>query len=273
MVKLTDVCDIQYGYAFDSKCFTEDNSYMPLVRIRDIKRGFSETFYAGEYPEKYIVHVGDLLVGMDGEFNIAHWKSQKALLNQRVCKLVAREGTNEEYLRFAMTKSLKDIERKTAFVTVKHLSAKELNKLELNLPTIEEQNRIAKILSKLERVIDWREKELQYLENLIESRFIELFGTENELDKWPCCTIGEVADVCVGVVIKPTQYYADKGIPAFRSLNIGKMQVKDNDWVYFTEEGHQKNQKSIIHKNDIVNIGLHFFLKNVRPYAASCSEA
>ena len=252
MVKLTDVCDIQYGYAFDSKCFTEDNSYMPLVRIRDIKRGFSETFYAGEYPEKYIVHVGDLLVGMDGEFNIAHWKSQKALLNQRVCKLVAREGTNEEYLRFAMTKSLKDIERKTAFVTVKHLSAKELNKLELNLPTIEEQNRIAKILSKLERVIDWREKELQYLENLIESRFIELFGIENELDKWPCCTIGEVADVCVGVVIKPTQYYADKGIPAFRSLNIGKMQVKDNDLVYFTEEGHQKNQKSIIHKNDVL---------------------
>ena len=27
------------------------------------------------------------------------------------------------------------------------------------------------------------------------------------------------------------------------------------------------------HFNDIVNIGLHFFLKNVRPYAASCSEA
>ena len=24
---------------------------------------------------------------------------------------------------------------------------------------------------------------------------------------------------------------------------------------------------------DIVNIGLHFILKNVRPYAASCSEA
>ena len=25
--------------------------------------------------------------------------------------------------------------------------------------------------------------------------------------------------------------------------------------------------------NDIVNIGLHFILKNVRPYAAPCSEA
>ncbi len=27
------------------------------------------------------------------------------------------------------------------------------------------------------------------------------------------------------------------------------------------------------HPIDIVNIGLHFILKNVRPYAASCSEA
>ena len=26
-------------------------------------------------------------------------------------------------------------------------------------------------------------------------------------------------------------------------------------------------------KDDIVNIGLHFILKNIRPYAASCSEA
>jgi len=85
-----------------------------------------------------------------------------------------------------------------------------------------------------------------------QSRFIELFGTEAELDKWACCTIGDVADVCVGVVIKPTQYYTDKGVPAFRSLNIGEMRVKDADWVYFTEEGHQKNQKSVIRKNDVL---------------------
>ena len=34
------------------------------------------------------------------------------------------------------------------------------------------------------------------------------------------------------------------------------------------------NSKMIVNiSNDIVNIGLHFILKNVRPYAASCSEA
>ena len=36
------------------------------------------------------------------------------------------------------------------------------------------------------------------------------------------------------------------------------------------EKATPKDEKNI---NDIVNIGLHFFLKNVRPYAASCSEA
>lgn len=34
-----------------------------------------------------------------------------------------------------------------------------------------------------------------------------------------------------------------------------------------------KDFAGLLGVSDIVNIGLHFFLKNVRPYAASCSEA
>ena len=176
MKKLIDICDIQYGYAFDSKCFTDDSCYPPLVRIRDVKRGYSETYYSGDYPKEYVLASGDLLVGMDGEFNIARWKCDGALLNQRVCKLIAKKGTNEEYLRFAMTKALKEIERRTAFVTVKHLSAKELNKLQLSVPDLSKQNRVAEILSRLEKVIDFRRQELQKLDNLIKARFVEMFG-------------------------------------------------------------------------------------------------
>ena len=183
MKRLADICDIQYGYAFDSKCFTEDSSYPQLVRIRDVKRGYSETYYSGDYPEEYILSEGDLLVGMDGEFNIARWKCSGALLNQRVCKLVAKIGTNEEYLRFAMSKSLKEIEQRTAFVTVKHLSAKELNKLELDVPELTKQDKIADTLSRLERVIEARKEELEKLDNLIKARFVELFGDPDNNEK------------------------------------------------------------------------------------------
>ena len=177
MKKLTDICDIQYGYAFDAKYFTEDSSYPQLVRIRDVKKGYSETYYSGDYSEEYILAEGDLLVGMDGEFNIAKWKCSGALLNQRVCKLTAKVGTNEEYLRFAMSKSLKEIEQRTAFVTVKHLSAKELNKLELDVPELSKQDKIADTLSRLERVMEARKEELEKLDDLIKARFVEMFGS------------------------------------------------------------------------------------------------
>ena len=176
ITKLTELCEIQYGYAFDSANFTEDSTYPPLVRIRDIVRGYSETYYMGEYPIEYVLHAGDLLIGMDGEFNIARWKSRDALLNQRVCKVVAKEGTSEEYLRFALSKALKKIENRTAFVTVKHLSAKELNKLILNIPSYSAQIVIADTLSKLEHIISSRQQQLQKLDELIKARFVEMFG-------------------------------------------------------------------------------------------------
>ena len=173
---LTDLCDIQYGFAFNSAGFTNDPTYPPLIRIRDVKRGYSETYYSGNYPEPYIIHAGDLLIGMDGEFNIARWKSRDALLNQRVCKVSAKEGTEEEYLRFALSRALKEIESRTAFVTVKHLSAKELNKLELQVPSLIEQSRIANTLRRIEQIIDLRTEQLKKLDDLIKARFVEMFG-------------------------------------------------------------------------------------------------
>lgn len=118
--------------------------------------------------------------------------------------------------------------------------------------SLEEQHQIAAVLDKVTDLIAQRRAQLDKLDLLVKSRFVEMFGDETEFSRWPCCKVGDVADICVGVVIKPTQYYADTGIPAFRSLNIGELYVKDSDWVYFTEEGHKKNTKSIIRENDIL---------------------
>lgn len=179
MTELKEICKVQCGFAFDSKKFTEDDSFSPLIRIRDVKRGFTQTYYTGEFSSEYIVHKGDLLVGMDGEFNIARWNSEDALLNQRVCRIVANSKVNEEYLRFYLKRTLKLIESKTSFVTVKHLSAKELNGLKLNLPCMEDQQRISKRLSILELVIRKNKKVLELFDELVKARFVEMFGDPN----------------------------------------------------------------------------------------------
>lgn len=198
--KLTDLCSIQYGYAFNSANFTDDDNYLPLIRIRDVKRGFSETFYSGTYSEEYIVHTGDLLIGMDGEFNIARWKSRDALLNQRVCKISAKAGTCEEYLRFALIGALKEIEDKTAFVTVKHLSAKELSKLILDVPDSCEQQQIAFALNEIEQIISHRKQQLSALDDLIKAQFIEMFGDPLLRPmNWEEKKLEEIADIASGI--------------------------------------------------------------------------
>ena len=176
MTKLPELCSIQYGYAFDSTCFTENSTYLPLVRIRDVKRGYSETFYSGRYSDDYVIDNDSLLVGMDGEFNIARWKGGKALLNQRVCKITAKKSVDEEYIRFALTKELKEIENKTSFVTVKHLSAKTLNDMEFSIPSYKDQMLISGILTTIEKIIFARQQQIQKLDGLVKARFVELFG-------------------------------------------------------------------------------------------------
>ena len=196
---LINVCRIQYGYAFDSSLFS-DNQGLPLVRIRDVVRGFSETYTTEKCSEDYIVHDGDMLIGMDGEFNIAKWNGGKALLNQRVCKIIPTERIDAGYLYYFMPAALKAIEAKTPFVTVKHLSAKELNKVEVPLLSMVEQQKIAKVLDGISAIITARKQQLAELDTLVKARFVEMFGVypANQM-KWETGTIRDiVADVRYG---------------------------------------------------------------------------
>lgn len=181
---LPEVCTIQYGFPFDSAKFS-DSEGVPLIRIRDVVRGYSETYTTEEYKSEYIVHENDLLIGMDGEFNIAKWGKTPALLNQRVCRLAPKDSIDKDYLFYFMPIALKRIEEKTPFVTVKHLSAKELNKIEIPVLSLEEQRKIAETLSKVDELIAFREQQLAKLDELVKARFVEMFGDEQAFNKEP----------------------------------------------------------------------------------------
>lgn len=227
MAKLPELCEIQYGYAFDSACFTENNTYLPLVRIRDVKRGYSETFYSGNYPSDYVIDSGSLLVGMDGEFNIARWKGGHALLNQRVCKITAKEDVNGEYIRFALSKALKKIENRTAFVTVKLLSAKELNQLEIDVPNYTTQTDIAKVLTQIESIISARQQQLQKLDELVKARFIELFGDQTANPyAWQQTSIGACCTLKSGTSLPADKENEGGAIPY---VKVGDMNYPGNE--------------------------------------------
>ena len=193
--KLLDECSILYGYPFDSKCFSTSNEDMPLIRIRDVKEGKTTTFYKGEYPKEYIIHKGDYLIGMDGEFNISPWQSEDALLNQRVCMISCK--TPSLLMRFVyrfLIKELKKIEDETPFVTVKHLSAKRLNQINIPVPPLSEQQRIVSELDLLTSIINKQKAQLKELDSLAQSIFYDMFGDPIENPKgWEVKTVGELS--------------------------------------------------------------------------------
>ena len=147
-VLLGDIATIQNGFAFKSAQFTRDGS-MPLIRIRDVGKDASGTYYDGEYDPSYVVEAGNLLVGMDGDFNCARWRGPNGLLNQRVCRITLNSDIyHPKLLDYALPGYLKAINEMTSSVTVKHLSSKTISEIPLPLPPMAQQKRIVAEIEK-----------------------------------------------------------------------------------------------------------------------------
>src|SRR5690606_39583943 len=106
IARVKDHARIINGYPFDSKLFAADTGY-PLVRIRDISSSETVVRYDGDWIPEAAISTGDILVGMDGEFNIARWSGGDALLNQRVCCIRTTENIDPGYLYYALPAPLR----------------------------------------------------------------------------------------------------------------------------------------------------------------------
>lgn len=197
-VKLENYIKIISGFAFKSNLFTTDSSFTPLIRIRDIKRGFSETFYSGDFNKNYLVYEGDMLIGMDGEFNVENWKGIPSLLNQRVCKLEISDSNllDKQYLFYIINGKLKEIEDKTSFVTVKHLSLKDINRIEIPLPPLSTQKAIVEKLDKADALRKKDQELLAQYEELAQAIFIEMFGDPVKNEKgWEVENLSDIGKI------------------------------------------------------------------------------
>lgn len=220
MKKVGDIALIVSGYAFDSKLFNNDRKGVPLIRIRDVGKSSSETFYSGSFKEAYLVENGDFLIGMDGEFRLAEWKGEKALLNQRVCKvdpIVAKVW--KRYLLYALPKELKRIEDVTPFVTVKHLSVKQIKDIQIPLPPLETQKKIAEILDTADTLRQKDKALIEKYNQLTQSLFLEMFGDPVRNEKGFC--EGTIRDL-VSEVKYGTSAKSEEGgaFPYLRMNNI-----------------------------------------------------
>ena len=148
---LNDTVNVISGFPFDSEKFDTEGVGTPLIRIRDIQRGYSETFTTEVFDEQYRIKKYELLVGMEGMFDIARWQSDEAALNQRVCCLRMKGSENDTFIQYLVQPILKHIENGTNATTVKHISTKQINGIRVPIASHEQKNKFAMIANQADK--------------------------------------------------------------------------------------------------------------------------
>ena len=185
-VRFVDYANVLYGCPFNAAQFTNDSSYIPLIRIRDVLSGKAGTYYKGEYSHDYIIKKGDILVGMDGNFNLGIWDDIDGLLCQRVCKLYTKDETRllNGFIRHYMKPVFRQIEESTPGGSVKHLSAKAINSIHIPLPPLPVQEEIVRVLdtfTELQAELQKRKQQYNYyLDNLLNFKNINRGGIKQK---------------------------------------------------------------------------------------------
>lgn len=211
---LIDLCDVLYGFPCDASNFNDDMIGLPLVRIRDVLEGKSDTYTIESVPEEYKIHSGDLLVGMDGNFHVGIWKDIEAILCQRVCRISSKDNDVllDGFLNHLIGPIMKKIELGKQSGTVKHLLAKDIKAIKLPVPPLEVQREIVRILdnftfltTELAAELAARQKQYEYYRDLLltfkpnESTILNERTNELELSgaiRW--MKLGDIADIGTG---------------------------------------------------------------------------
>ncbi len=113
---------------------------------------------------------------------------------------------------------------------------KWLKEIEIPYPTLDVQEKIVMILDKVQEIINFRQTELNKLDNLIQARFVELFGDpEKNTFCWKEQPLSEYLNVIGGYAFKSEQF-SEEGIPVLRIGNINSGFFKPVNLVYWEDD-------------------------------------
>ena len=234
MVKLGDVCDILNGFAFKSEQYVEEG--IRIIRIANVQKGFIEDSTPVFYPidskdaKKYSLEEGDMLISLTGNVGRVAKLSKEflpAALNQRVACLRIKDGVeldkaflfnllNSDYFEQQCIAASKGVAQK-------NMSTEWLKEYEIPMFTMEQQKVIASVLDKVTELIALRKEQLAKLDQLVKSRFIELFGDCLTNPKgWKTKHLEDVAEVGSSKRVF-VEELKEAGVPFYRGTEVGAL--------------------------------------------------
>ncbi len=258
-MKLTDICDFQGGSQPPKNQWSSEpkEGYIRMLQIRDFTQDNSKVEYVKVTNSikkcngkdiliaRYGASIGKILTGLSGAYNVA------------MMKVVIDENIVDRNFIYNFLKSdmfqnyIKNVGQRAAQAG---FNKEELSKVNINLPTLEEQKKVAKELDKVQEIIDIREKQIEQLDELIKSQFAEMFGDPFLNDKkWELKELKEISITIADGSNVDKNYYKTKGDVLFlRIQNVWRNEFRLEDSVFISKEENKEYIDTSLKYGDIL---------------------
>ena len=180
-VKVGDICHLVNGKAFKPSDWASSGA--PIIRIQNlngVERPFN--YWGGALDRQVKVHSGDVLLAWSGtpgtSFGVHIWDRGFGILNQHIFRVdLDQTRVTSRWFMHAVNGQLnKLIAKAHGGVGLQHVTRPMVDSLEIPLPSLDEQRRIAAILDKADALRRKRKRALDLLDSLTQSIFMEMFG-------------------------------------------------------------------------------------------------
>ena len=134
-------------------------------------------------------------------------------------------------------------------------SVNDLKKLTVYITDLETQIKIANVLDKAQSLIDIKKEQINLLDELVKSRFVEMFGDPvKNVMQWEKILCKEVT-LKIGSGATPkggNSSYKDEGISLIRSMNVYNNNFVENNLAYIDDEQAEKLKNVEVKRNDVL---------------------
>ena len=264
-VKLGDIFEIGSGGTPSKRRPEYYQGNIPWVKTGDLKKKYLyevEGFISKEGLDNSSAKMYDedtVLIAMYGAtIGAASILKTRACTNQACAAFKPNEKVVPEYLYYFLKS------RKERFISdgvggaQPNISSGYLKKVEMEIPTIIRQKEIIKILDDIYDIIEKRKQESIQLDNLIQSRFVEMFGDPVQNTKgWSIDTCKNLTSK-IGSGATPKggrESYCTEGIAFVRSMNVYNNRFEYGDLAFINDEQANKLSNVMVqHKDVLLNI-------------------
>lgn len=264
-----DYIKVKHGYAFKGDYISTEDNGIVLVTPGNfaIGGGFKEQkckFFTSEYPDEYVLKEDDLIVTMTdlskavdtlGYSALVPFSEKRVYLhNQRIglVQILSNE-IDKHYLYWYMRtpKYQRTIAATSSGSTVHHTSPDRICEIEIEVPKMEVQKKIAKFLDDIEAKININENINRNLLEQLDALYFELSTRE----AWEYVAIGELAEKIAmgpfGSNIKVSTF-VESGIPIISGNHLRGHFLEEPSYNYITEEHAEKLKNSVVYPKDVI---------------------